>query len=165
MPPLGSCLSASHHPSVGRYTASNRSRIASAAVHTHTARESKHMSLVTHLFGEYTYLVLRDSRSQRFGQSLRQSSGMRQGRRLCARDRGDRARRGGITKIRRSRGNACPSRQRLRRRRRPRVVVGLGKLLYTVIISLYRRGLGLGGRTVDYTRLVDAREGIRVVRR
>ena len=38
MPPLGSCLSASHHPSVGTSTTSNRSRIASAAVHTHTAK-------------------------------------------------------------------------------------------------------------------------------
>ena len=72
------------------------------------------------------YPVLRGSRSQRFDQSLRQSCGMRQGRILCARDRGDRARRGGITRIRRSRENACPFRRRRRRRRRPRVVVGPG---------------------------------------
>jgi hypothetical protein len=138
MPPLGSCLSASHHPSVGTSTTSNRSRIASAAVHTHTARGRKNTcqySKEAHRRKAYrenvwemrdTYLVLRGSRSQRFDQSLRQSCGTRQGRRLCARDRGDRARRGGIAPIRRSRGNACPSRQRRRRRRRLRVVVGPG---------------------------------------
>ena len=71
-----------------------------------------------------TYLVLRGSRSQQFDQSLRQSCGMRQGMRLCARDRGDRARRGGIMRIRRSRGNACPSHQRRHRRRRLTIVAG-----------------------------------------
>ena len=137
MPPLGSCLSASHHPSVGTSTTSNRSRIASDAVHTHTAIHDMSLLLISSkearasadrlrrkVWEGDTYLVLRGSRSQQFDQSLRQSCGMRQGMRLCARDRGDRARRGGITRIRRSRGNACPSRQRRHRRRRLTVVAG-----------------------------------------
>jgi hypothetical protein len=35
-PPLGICLSANHHPSVGSSIISSRSRIANAAVHTNT---------------------------------------------------------------------------------------------------------------------------------
>jgi hypothetical protein len=132
---------------VGRSTTSNQSRIASAAMHTHTTRgrnitkkrkkthvtnsslQRRHnwrKSYRENVRERETYLALRDSQSQRFGQSLRQSCGIRQGRRRYARDRDDRARRGGTTQIRRSRENACPSPQRRRRQRRLRVVVGPG---------------------------------------
>ena len=133
MPPLGNCRSASHHPSVGTSITSNRSRIASAAVHTHTikkkerATRSKKKKQVEKR-GErergVTNLVPRDSRRRRRDQSRRQSCGTRRGRTPSACDRVGRARRGGRAPRRRSRGSACPSRQRRRLRRRPRVVAG-----------------------------------------
>ncbi len=71
------------------------------------------------------YLVLRGFLSQRFCQSHRQSCGMMLGKKLYAPDRCDQARRGGIARIRRNRGSACPSRQRHRRRRHQKAVAGL----------------------------------------
>ena len=130
-PPLGSCLSASHHPSVDTSIRSNRSRIASAAVHTHTAcvwepSISGGVGGGKGMESPKTHLARHGSRHLRCAQIPRQSYGMQRDTPRCACGRGGQVRREARGPTRHSIESACRSRRMRRLQRCPRAVVGPG---------------------------------------